>query len=202
MVEAQLRGRGIADERVLTALSTLPRERFVRPGDERRAYDDRALGIAAGQTISQPWIVAAMASLLELEGGERVLEVGTGSGYAAAVLGLCAAEVVSVERHQELADAARRLLAELGIENVEVRHGDGAHGAPDRTPFDAISVAAAIDGEPPADLLAQLRPGGVLVAPVREHGHEHLVRIRDGRRERVAAVRFVPLVAGTAGPSR
>ena len=199
MVERQLRARGITDERVLAAMAELPRERFVGEGQQRRAYDDRALAIGEGQTISQPWIVAAMTSLLELTGAERVLEVGTGSGYGAAVLARCAAEVVTIERHRALADAARRVLAELGIANVEVRHGDGARGAPDRAPFDAISVTATAEGGPPEALLAQLRPGAPLVAPVRDEAGEHLVRLRDGRGEKVAAVRLVPLVAGAAG---
>src|SRR3954451_17411486 len=121
MVERQLRGRGIEDERVLRAMAEVPRERFVPRGERSRAYADRALRIGEGQTISQPWIVAFMASLLELAGQERVLEVGTGSGYAAAVLSRCAREVVTVERVASLADRARARIAELGYDNVEVR---------------------------------------------------------------------------------
>src|SRR3954464_7869697 len=129
MVERQLRRRGIDDVRVLTAMSEIPRELFVPPEQRRRAYRDGALRIAEGQTISQPWIVAFMAQLLGLSGGERVLEVGTGSGYAAAVLSRLAREVVTVERHAPLAEAARTTLVELGYGNVEVRVGDGTRGA-------------------------------------------------------------------------
>src|ERR671917_1330887 len=134
MVERQLRRRGIHDERVLAAMREVPRERFVPEDLRRRAYRDGALRIGEGQTISQPWIVARMASLLELEGDETVLEVGTGSGYAAAVLSRLCREVVTIERHEPLADAARQVLAELRYDNVEVRVGDGTRGAPDRAP--------------------------------------------------------------------
>src|SRR5918997_4108319 len=130
MVERQLRRRGIGDERVLEAMAEVPRERFVPEQVRRRAYRDGALRIGEGQTISQPWIVACMAALLELQGDERVLEVGTGSGYAAAVLSRLCREVVTVERHESLAAGARALLAELGYDNVEVRVGDGSLGAP------------------------------------------------------------------------
>lgn len=194
MVERQLRRRGVRDERVLRAMAELPRERFVPEALRRDAYRDGALRIGEGQTISQPWIVARMAELLELEGDERVLEVGTGSGYAAAVLARLAREVVSIERHGTLAARARATLAELGISNVEVREGDGTRGAPDRAPFGGISVTAAAVGEPPAALFAQLAPGAALVCPVHGPAGEHLVRFRDGEREAVAAVRFVPLV--------
>src|SRR3954447_4769630 len=142
MVERQLRRRGIKDERVLAAMGDVPRERFV-PEDQRRdAYRDGALRIGEGQTISQPWIVACMASLLELAGDERVLEVGTGSGYAAAVLSRLCREVITIERYPALAEAARAALAQLGFDNVEVRGGDGTRGAPDRAPFGGISVTA------------------------------------------------------------
>src|SRR3954470_21742383 len=124
MVERQLRRRGIADERVLSAMAAIPREAFLPESEQRRAYRDAAVAIAEGQTMSQPWIVACMTQLLELHGDESVLEVGTGSGYAAAVLALCAREAVTIERHQTLADRARAVLAELGLDNVEVRVGD------------------------------------------------------------------------------
>src|SRR5919198_5499599 len=153
MVERQLRRRGIEDERVLAAMADVPRERFVPEDMTRDAYRDGALRIGEGQTISQPWIVACMASLLELEGDERVLEVGTGSGYAAAVLSRICREVITIERYESLADGARRTLAELGYDNVEVRVGDGTRGAPDRAPFGGISVTAAALDEPPAPLL-------------------------------------------------
>jgi len=195
MVERQLRRRGIEDERVLRAMEEVPRELFV-PADVRsRAYRDGALPIGEGQTISQPWIVARMLALLELEGTERVLEVGTGSGYSAAVLSRCASHVVTVERHAALADRARATLAELGYRNVEVRAADGSIGQPDRAPFDAIVVTAAAASAPPPALLAELVPGGTLVCPVQgEDDDEQLVRVRDGETETIAAVRFVPLV--------
>ena len=195
MVQHQLRRRGIVDERVLAAMSEVPRELFVPPEARRRAYRDRALRIAEGQTISQPWIVAAMASLLELRGGERVLEVGTGSGYGAAVLSRCAREVVTIERHPSLAESARAVLESLGYDNVEVRVGDGSRGAPDRAPFGGISVTAAAAERPPQALLDQLAPGAYLVAPVRRGHEEHLMRFGGGREEKLVPVRFVPLVS-------
>jgi protein-L-isoaspartate(D-aspartate) O-methyltransferase len=195
MVERQLRRRGISDERVLDVMNTVPRERFVPPRDRRRAYRDGALPIGSGQTISQPWIVAAMAQALELEGDERVLEVGCGSGYSAAVLSLLCGELVTIERHVALADQAKALLRELGRSGVEVRAGDGTLGAPDRAPFDAISVTATAEGGPPPALLEQLAPHGTLVCPIRRPEGEHLVRFRGGREEVIAAVRFVPLVS-------
>lgn len=196
MVERQLRRRGISDERVLAAMEQVPRELFVPARERRRAYRDGALPIGSGQTISQPWIVAAMAQALELQGDERVLEVGCGSGYAAAVLSLLCRDVVTIERHVPLADQAAALLRELGRDNVEVRAGDGCLGAPDRAPFSGISVTATAENEPPRTLVEQLAPGGRLVCPVRRADGEHLLRIRDGREEMLAAVRFVPLVAG------
>ena len=195
MVERQLRRRGISDERVLAAMAEVPREEFVPPRQRSRAYGDRALQIGSGQTISQPWIVAAMAQALELAGDERVLEVGCGSGYSAAVLSLLCRELVTIERHVALADQAAALLREQGRRNVEVRVGDGTLGAPDRAPFGAVSVTATAEGEPPPALLEQLAPGGTLVCPVRRPEGEHLVRIRDGAEELLAAVRFVPLVS-------
>jgi protein-L-isoaspartate(D-aspartate) O-methyltransferase len=195
MVERQLRRRGIGDERVLAAMGQVPRERFVPEGMRRQAYRDGALRIGEGQTISQPWIVACMAALLELRGDERVLEVGTGSGYAAAVLSRLCREVVTVERYKSLADRARETLTELGYRNVEVRVGDGSHGAPDRAPFGGISVTATAEGGPPPALLEQLAPGAALVCPVRRGRREHLMRFRDGEEEAVASVRFVPLVS-------
>ena len=166
MVERQLRRRGIHDERVLAAMAAVPRERFVPGSLRRRAYRDGALRIGEGQTISQPWIVACMAQLLELEGSETVLEVGTGSGYGAAVLSLLCAQVVSVERFESLAAGAAELLAALGYDNVEVRVGDGSRGAPDRAPFGGISVTATARERPPAALFDQLAPGAALVCPV------------------------------------
>jgi protein-L-isoaspartate(D-aspartate) O-methyltransferase len=195
MVERQLRRRGIADDRVLAAMSTVPRERFVPPRERSRAYRDGALPIASGQTISQPWIVAAMAQALELKGDEHVLEVGAGSGYSAAVLSLLCRDVVTIERHVALADQAKALLDELGYANVEVRAGDGTRGAPDRAPFDGISVTATAEGAVPRALREQLAAKGTLVCPLRRGGSEHLVRVRGGVEETLASVRFVPLVS-------
>ena len=195
MVERQLRRRGIADERVLEAMNSVPREQFVPRRERSRAYRDGALPIGSGQTISQPWIVAAMAQALALASDERVLEIGAGSGYSAAVLSLLCRDVLTIERHVALADQAKALLHELGYTNVEVRAGDGTRGAPDRAPFDGISVTATAEGGPPPMLLEQLAPGGRLVCPVRRAAGEHLVRVRGGVEETLAAVRFVPLVS-------
>ncbi len=197
MVEGQLRQRGLVDVRVLAAMAGVPRERFVPPEARARAYHDGALAIGCAQTISQPWIVASMTALLELVGDERVLEVGTGSGYGAAVLGRCCAEVITIERHLTLAERAGAVLGELGHANVEVRSGDGSLGAIDQAPFGGILVTATADESPPPALLEQLAPGAALVCPVRMDGEERLMRFRDGRREALAPVRFVPLV--TAG---
>jgi protein-L-isoaspartate(D-aspartate) O-methyltransferase len=200
MVERQLRRRGISDERVLRAMEEVPRELFVPEQDRRRAYRDGALRIGEGQTISQPWIVASMTALLELEPDDRALEVGTGSGYAAAVLSRCCRDVVTIERHASLAERARKVLDQLGYDNVEVRTGDGRLGAPDRAPFDGISVTATAQGRPPAPLLEQLAPDGLLVCPVRTSGGERLTRFHpDGSNEPVVPVRFVPLVEGAGG---
>ena len=194
MVERQLRPRGIADERVLAAMGEVPRELFLTAPRRGQAYIDGAVPIGDGQTMSQPLIVAMMTALLELEGHERVLEVGAGSGYGAAVLSRVCAEVVTVERHPGLAERARATLGRLGYANVEVRVGDGCCGAPDRAPFGAIAVTAAAEGDPPAALFEQLEPGAPLVCPVRRPEGEHLIRFRDGDEEHVSAVRFVPLV--------
>jgi protein-L-isoaspartate(D-aspartate) O-methyltransferase len=196
MVERQLRRRGIDDERVLEAMATVPRERFLPEDQRRRAYRDGAVRIGEGQTMSQPWIVACMAQLLELDGSETVLEVGTGSGYAAAVLSRLCREVVSIERYETLAVEAERALHELGYDNVVVRVGDGSLGAPERAPFGGISVTATARDEPPPALLEQLAPGAALVCPVERGGREHLMRFRDGQEEAVTGVRFVPLVTG------
>jgi protein-L-isoaspartate(D-aspartate) O-methyltransferase len=197
MVERQLRDRGIEDERVLAAMGEVPREAFL-PGEVREeAYGDGALPIGEGQTMSQPWIVAFMAQLLGLQGDEKVLEVGTGSGYGAAVLSRLCAHVVTIERHEALARAAQAMLAELGYKNVEVRIGDGTEGVPDRAPYDGISVTATAEGAPPRALLAQLAEHAPLVIPIRKRGREHLVLIRDGKEEALVPVRFVPLVGPT-----
>lgn len=197
MVEQQLRARGIADERVLAAMGEVPRELFLPEQLRAEAYADGALPIGEGQTISQPWIVAFMSQLLGLEGDEKVLEVGTGSGYGAAVLARLCAHVVTVERHEKLAAQARSVLAELGYNNVEVRVGDGTDGVKDRAPFDGISVTATAEGDPPRALIDQLAEHAPLVIPIRRRGGEHLCVIRDGKQEALVPVRFVPLV----GPS-
>lgn len=197
MVERQLRARGITDERVLAAMGRVPREAFVPLEVARYAYDDAALPIGEDQTISQPFIVATMCQLLGLEGQETVLDVGTGSGYAAAVLDELARHVVSVERIPVLAARAGRALELTGHGDVVVRVGDGSLGAPDRAPFDAISVAAATALVPPA-LYAQLGPGGRMVLPVGGSGGQRLVRIERGEDGPIEsgslACRFVPLV--------
>ena len=199
MVDRQLRRRGIRDQRVLRAMANVPRERFVPAQTIDRAYRDGALAIGHGQTISQPWIVARMSELLTLEGPERVLEVGTGSGYGAAVLAHLCAHVVSVERLPALSAEAGEALSALNIRNVELRIGDGCAGVPDRAPFDAICVTASAAGaEPPAALVDQLAPGAPLVCPLDRDGEEHLAVMRDGSVESVAPVRFVPLVEGGA----
>ena len=198
MVERQLRSRGIEDEAVLGAMEEVPRELFVPRRVRRHAYYDGALAIGSDQTISQPWIVARMTELLGLHGPERVLEVGTGSGYGAAVLSRVCSHVVTIERHANLARGARTVVADLGYRNVEVRDGDGALGVPDGAPFDCIVVTAAAQHGPPQALRDQIVPGGALVCPVGQGKDERLVRLRDGAIEDVAAVRFVPLVEDEA----
>lgn len=197
MVARQLRRRGIADERVLDAMDRVPREAFVPAELVGHAYDDAALPIGEAQTISQPYIVAAMCELLALEGSETVLDIGTGSGYAAAVLDELAAAVVSVEVVPELAEGARAALRATGHESVDVRLGDGRAGAPDRAPFEAIAVAAATDALPAA-LVDQLAIGGRLVVPLGDRRGQRLVRLEkteDGLAETWSvACRFVPLV--------
>jgi protein-L-isoaspartate(D-aspartate) O-methyltransferase len=204
MVERQLRARDIRDERVLEAMAHVPRELFVPEELRDRAYDDSALPLPAGQTISQPYMVARIAEALELHGREHVLDVGTGSGYQAAVLAELAADVVTIERIPELAELARRNLAAAGYERVEVRVGDGTLGVPDRAPFDAIAVAAAVP-ELPESLYEQLEPRGRLVVPVGSRRAQELqvvVRSPEGPAVlRSVPCRFVPLVGeeGFAG---
>jgi protein-L-isoaspartate(D-aspartate) O-methyltransferase len=199
---ALMRRRGIRDERVLQALESVPRERFVEAGQADAAYADQALPIGCGQTISQPYVVAAMTEALAVEPGQKVLEIGTGSGYQAAVLAHLAAKVVTIERYPSLAVVARERLQALGLDNVTVLARDGALGAPEFAPFDRIIVTAAAAELPPA-LLQQLAEGGVLVAPIGAAGRvQELERIvkRGGKIERkeFMAVRFVPLLPGVA----
>jgi protein-L-isoaspartate(D-aspartate) O-methyltransferase len=197
MVERQLRRRRIDDERVLEAIGRVPRELFVPPGLRRRAYADSALPIGEGQTISQPWIVAAICQALRLEGEERVLEVGSGSGYSTSVLALLAREVIGIELLAVLAAGARRAIGELGLGNAEVIVGDGSLGLPDRGPFEAIAVHAAAPTEPRA-LLDQLAEGGRLVVPIAAGDADLLTvfRRRGDRfeREEIGPCRFVPLL--------
>ena len=198
MVERQLRGRGIADESVLAAMAFLPRDRFVPPGVLSHAYSDDALPIASGQTISQPYMVARMTELLQPRPGMRVLEVGTGSGYQAAVLAQLGCSIVSVERHAELADAARILLEELGLARaVRIVVGDGSVGRAEDAPFDGIVVTAAAPRIPDA-LPGQLAECGRLVVPVGPRQRQELillVRHGDGfERSECGACTFVPLI--------
>jgi protein-L-isoaspartate(D-aspartate) O-methyltransferase len=197
MVDRQLRRRDIEDERVLAAMARVPRELFLPEALRRRAYEDAALPIAGGQTMSQPYIVAKMCELLSLDGDERVLDVGSGSGYHAAVLSELADEVVTIERIPELARSARENLEAAGYDNVEVRVGDGTRGVPDRAPFDAIAVAAAAP-ELPDELYHQLKVGGRIVVPVGGRTNQRLqliVRSPEGPAVvRSVPCRFVPLL--------
>lgn len=197
-----LRKRGIGDAAVLRAMEEVPRDYFVAPQMASSAFADQALPIACGQTISQPYVVAYMTEQLNVRPRDRVLEIGTGSGYQAAVLAKLAREVVSVERYRTLAEAARKRFDELGIRNVEVLTGDGLSGAPHHAPFDRIIVTAAAE-EIPQALVDQLAPGGVMVLPLGPHaGPQELVKLtrtEEGiRREDLIGVRFVPLLPGQA----
>lgn len=202
MLREHLRRRGIHDRRVLDAIQNTPREAFVLPESLADAYADTALAIDCGQTISQPYIVALMSEALELTGSEKVLEIGTGSGYQTAILSALAARVVSIERHAELSSQAASRLAELRCLNVRLVVGDGTQGWPEEAPYDRILVAAAAAACPPA-LFEQLAEGGVLVIPVGEPNGQELVRWRkqSGRlvRQSLGQCRFVPLIGGEPG---
>jgi protein-L-isoaspartate(D-aspartate) O-methyltransferase len=206
MVSDQLRRRDIIDPHVLAAFGSVERERFV-PGElAPNAYDDAPLPIGAGQTISQPYVVAMTAQALQLRGHERVLEIGTGSGYAAAILGTLVREVETVERIEELAAAAAARLAQLGFTNVHVHHGDGTLGWPPGAPYEAIAVAAGAP-RPPRSLLDQLAIGGRLVVPHGDAEHQRLVRIVRRNpdqffEEDLGEVRFVPLLGAEGWPER
>lgn len=197
MVEEQLRGRGITDENVLAAMATVARDRFLPLDLARHAYEDRALAVGLGQTISQPYIVAYMTATLQLEPTDRVLEIGTGTGYQAAILAQLAAHVYSIERIAKLSERAQRTLSDFGMENITLVVGDGTIGLPEFAPFDRILVTA---GAPhvPRQLVEQLGPNGVLVAPVGGPQEQTLVRVtRDGSRTReepLLGCRFVKLV--------
>jgi protein-L-isoaspartate(D-aspartate) O-methyltransferase len=201
MVAGQLAARGIRDPRVLDAMRTVPREAFVPEHLRESAYLDSPLPIGSRQTISQPHVVAFMIEALDLKGGEKVLEIGAGSGYAAAVLGQIAGQVYTIERIRELADRARETLDALGYDNVQVRHGDGTMGWPEQAPFDAIAVAAGAR-KVPEPLKQQLKEGGRIIIPVGRNTHfQQLKRItrvsrNEYEEESLIPVRFVPLIGG------
>ena len=197
MVRSQLEQRGINDGRVLDAMATVPRHLFVPPEARAQAYGDRALPINEGQTISQPFIVALMAQALGLRKSDRVLEIGTGSGYAAAVLSMLAGEIYTIERRPALAEAAERRLSDLGYTNVHVITADGTAGLPEYAPFDGIMVSAAAPWVP-GPLREQIGAGGRLVIPVGGRDEQFLLRLtrvnHEIRTERISEVRFVPLI--------
>jgi protein-L-isoaspartate(D-aspartate) O-methyltransferase len=197
MVERQLRRRGISDERVLEAMAEVPREEFVPPDLRSSAYNDSALPIGFEQTISQPWVVAAICQALDLRGDEHVLEIGTGSGYSAAVLARLSGHVVTLERVPELGETAGRKLDELGIRNVQVVVGDGSRGYPEGAPYDAIAVHAA-SPEAPHSLLSELARDGRLVVPIAAGNADLLtafIRVNGHlRQETIGPCRFVPLI--------
>jgi protein-L-isoaspartate(D-aspartate) O-methyltransferase len=197
-----LRRRGISDQAVLRAMDEVPRENFVAPAQSDLAYADQAMPIACGQTISQPFVVAYMSEQLAPQPEHRVLEIGTGSGYQAAILSRLAAEVVSIERFLHLAETARTRLKTLGYDNVEVVVGDGLLGAPERAPFDRIIVTAAAE-EIPQALVDQLANDGIMLLPLGPHdGPQRIVKLTKSaqgvRREDLISVRFVPLLPGRA----
>jgi protein-L-isoaspartate(D-aspartate) O-methyltransferase len=197
-----LRRRGIADQAVLRAMDEVPRERFVDAGFLRSAYADQALPIACGQTISQPYVVAYMTEHLAVQPDHRVLEVGTGSGYQAAVLSRLAREVVTIERYRTLADQAQERLRALGYDTVDVVVGDGFAGVPGRAPYDRIIVTAAAEIVPET-LLDQLAENGVMILPLgSQNGSQHLIKLTKSqtgtRRENLIPVRFVPMLPGQA----
>ncbi len=205
MVQTQIAARGVRDPMVLDAMRTVPREAFVPERLRRFAYEDEPLSIGEGQTISQPYIVAVMTEAVELKPGDRALEIGTGSGYGAAVLSRIAAEVYTVERHPGLAESARRRLGEVGYHNVHVLVGDGTLGWPEHAPYDAIVVTAGGPKAPPA-LLDQLAVGGRLVMPIGSQSRfQRLVRVvRRGAdyydHEELEEVAFVPLIGAEGWP--
>jgi protein-L-isoaspartate(D-aspartate) O-methyltransferase len=202
MFQLTLRRRGISDQAVLRTMEEIPREAFVEEGDREDAYRDSALGIACGQTISQPFVVAYMTEQLQLQKQHRVLEIGTGSGYQAAILSRLAGQVLTIERFRTLADAARARLEALGCDNVEVMFGDGFDIPPGAGQFDRIIVTAAME-QIPQNLVERLEPGGILIAPVgSHHGTQTLMRLvkTDAgiERKELVDVRFVPALPGVA----
>ena len=203
MLRQHLTGRGILDPRVIDAMAWIPRERFVDGSLHDQAYSDRALSIGCEQTISQPYIVGLMTEALTLHGGEKVLEIGTGSGYQTAILAELARDVVSIERHAALSEKAGRLLVELGYDRVKLVVGDGTLGWAAEAPYDRILVAAAAAVVPPA-LLEQLAPGGILVIPIGGRDQQVLQAIRKiagkAEREPLTSCRFVPLIGSGGWP--
>jgi protein-L-isoaspartate(D-aspartate) O-methyltransferase len=202
MVRTQIAARGVKDKRVLAALTKVKRHLFVPPRGQAEAYDDHPLPIGDGQTISQPYIVALMSEALLLQPGARVLEIGTGSGYQAAILAALAREVYTIEIVASLGQRASRLLAKLGYTNIHVRVGDGYKGWPEKAPFDAIMLTAA-PAKVPDPLLRQLKVGGLLVAPVGAAGDQRLIRIKRTAKgleqEHLLDVRFVPMTGKAQG---
>jgi len=202
MFQLTLRRRGISDRAVLRTMEEIPREAFVEEGDRADAYRDSALGIACGQTISQPFVVAYMTEQLQLQKQHRVLEIGTGSGYQAAILSRLAGQVLTIERFRTLADTARARLERLGCDNVEVMFGDGFDIPPGAGQFDRIIVTAAME-QIPDSLIERLEPGGILIAPVGpHHGTQTLLRLAKTdagiERKELVDVRFVPALPGVA----
>jgi protein-L-isoaspartate(D-aspartate) O-methyltransferase len=202
MFQLNLRRRGISDQAVLRTMEEVPREIFVMPGDSGHAYRDSALGIACGQTISQPFVVAYMTEQLQLHRDHKVLEIGTGSGYQAAVLSRLCRHVLTIERYRTLADSARERLEKLGYHNIEVMFGDGYDIPAGAGDFDRIIVTAAME-KIPDNLLERLLPGGILIAPVGpHHGTQTLVRVTRTdsgfERKELVDVRFVPALPGIA----
>jgi protein-L-isoaspartate(D-aspartate) O-methyltransferase len=197
MVEEQLKARHIRDEKVLSVMREIPRHRFLPPTLASRAYEDGPLPIGKEQTISQPYIVAEMTQALWLRGTEKVLEIGTGSGYQTAILSCLSREVVTVERLESLSRAAQATLAALGMDNIRFRTGDGTLGAPDESPFDRVIVTAAAP-EVPEPLFAQLREDGIMVIPIGGRWEQELVSVRkdkgEARKEYLGGCRFVPLL--------
>ena len=199
MIERQLRRRGIGEERILDAFRKVPREEFISPAFAHLAYGDHPLPIEAKQTISQPYIVALMIHAAGIKAGDKVLEVGAGSGYAAAVISRIASRVVAIERQHDLVVVARERLQRLGFDNVDIVEGDGTKGCPEQAPFDAI-LAAASGSHVPKPLLEQLAPGGRIVMPVGEPGWvQELVKVTKLthgtlKQENLGGVRFVPLI--------
>jgi len=203
MVTAQLRARGISDERVLAAMARVPRQEFVASEYREQAYEDHPVPIGEGQTLSQPYIVAITLQALALTGSEKVLEIGTGSGYQTALLAELAREIYSVERHTSLADSAKKVLQSLGYRNVHVFIGDGSQGLPNSAPFDAIAVSAAAPNIPPA-LFEQLAEHGRMVIPVGPAYAQQLQLVHKQNGEAfvkdLEGCRFVPLIGGQGYP--